>query len=48
MTSESGHNCTGSETTYFLEVESECNGVRLWTRMQRERDEVLPGGGDEA
>ena len=29
-----------------LEVEREWDGVRLWTRMQREQDDILSGGGE--
>ena len=38
----------GGKTTYFLEVERKHDGVRLWTLVQREQDNVLPGGGEEA
>ena len=43
-----GPGCKRSRTTYKLEVEREHDGVRLWTRMQREHDNILSGGGEGA
>ena len=48
MVSDCGRGCKESRTTYSLEVESVHDGVRLWTRMPREQDNVLPGGGERA
>ena len=48
MVSDCRCGCEESRTTYFLEVERERDGVRLWTRMRREHDDVLPGGGEGA
>ena len=48
MVSDCGPGCKESRTTYSLEVERERDGVRLWTRMQREQDDVLSGGGEGA
>ena len=48
MMSDCEPGCEESRTTYFLEVERERDGVRLWTRMRRDQDDVLPGGGEEA
>ena len=42
-----GHGCEESKTTYKLKVEREHDGVRLKMEMQEERDNVLPGGGEE-
>ena len=38
--------CKGSTTTYSLKVKRECDGVRLWTQMQMEKDNVQTGGGE--
>ena len=46
MVSDCGLGCKESRKTYFLEVEREHNGVRLWIRMQREQDDVSTGGGE--
>ena len=46
MVSDYGPRCEESRTTYQLEVEREQNGVRLWTGMQREQDDVLSKGGE--
>ena len=46
MVSDCGRGCEESRTTYQLEVERERDGVRLWTRMQREQDDVPTGGGE--
>jgi hypothetical protein len=48
MVSDRERGCEKSGTTYFLEVERERNSVRLWTRVRREQDNVLPGGGEGA
>ena len=48
MVSDCGPRCEESRTTYQLEVEREHDGVRLWMRMRREQDDVLPGGGEGA
>ena len=48
MVSDSGPGREESRTTYFLEVERERDGVRFWTRMRREQDNVPPGGGEGA
>ena len=48
MVSDCVPGCKESRTTYWLEVERERDGVRLWTRMRREQDDVLSGGGEEA
>ena len=40
--------CEESRMTYSLEVERERDGVRLRTRMRREQDNVLSGGGEGA
>ena len=47
MVSDCGLGCEESRKTYFLEVERERNGVRLKMQMQGERDNILPGGGEE-
>ena len=39
--SDCRHECQRSRITYSLKVERERDGVRLWTRMQREQDNVL-------
>ena len=43
MVSDCGCGCEESRTTYSLEVERERDGVRLWTRMRRQQDNVHPG-----
>ena len=48
MVSDCGPGCEESRMTYFLKVERERGGVRLWTRMRREQDDVLSGGGEGA
>jgi hypothetical protein len=48
MVSDCGCTCKGSRATYLLEVERERDGVRLWLHMQREQDNILPGGGEGA
>ena len=48
MVSDCGPGCEESRKMYFLEVERVCDGVRLWTQMQREQDNVLPRGEEEA
>ena len=46
MVSDRRCKCKGRKTTYFLEVERECGGVKLWSRttyslnVEREHDEV--------
>ena len=46
MASDRRCKCKGMKTTYFLEVESACDGVNLWSRTtyslnaEREHDEV--------
>ena len=45
MVSDCGRGCEESRTTYSLEVERERDGVRLWTRIRREQDNVPTGGG---
>jgi hypothetical protein len=45
MVSDCGRGCEESRTTYQLEVERERDGVRLRTRMWREQDNILSGGG---
>jgi hypothetical protein len=46
MVSDYGPRCEESRMMYQLEVEREQNGVRLWTEMQREQDDVLSKGGE--
>ena len=46
MVSDCGPGCEESRKTYFLEVERERDGVRLWTQMQKEQDDVPTGGGE--
>jgi hypothetical protein len=46
MVSDCGPRCEESRTTYSLEVERERDGVRLWTRMRREKDDIPTGGGE--
>jgi hypothetical protein len=48
MTSDYTRGCEESRTTYFLEVERERDGVRVRTRMRREHDDILSGGGEGA
>ena len=48
MVSDCEPGCEESRTTYQLEVEREHDGVRLWTRMWREQEDALPGGGERA
>ena len=48
MVSDCGPGCKESRKTYFLEVERESDGVRLWTRIQREQDDVPTEGGEGA
>ena len=48
MVSDCGPGCKESRMTYQLEVERERDGVRLWTQMQREQDDVSTGGGERA
>ena len=48
MVSDCGQGSEESRTTYDLEVKRERDGVRLWTRMRREQDDVLPRGGEGA
>ena len=48
MASDCERGCEERRTTYFLEVESERDGVRLRMRMRREQNDVLPGGGEGA
>ena len=46
MVSDRRCKCKGRNTTYFLEVERECGGVKLWSKttyflnVEREHDEV--------
>jgi hypothetical protein len=46
MVSDRRCKCKGRKTTYFLEVERKCDGVKLWSRttysleVERERDGV--------
>ena len=46
MVLDCGPRCEQSRTTYQLEVERERDGVRLWTGMRREQEDVLPRGGE--
>ena len=46
MVSDYGPGCEESRMMYSLEAEREQDGVRLWTRMQREQDDVSTGGGE--
>jgi hypothetical protein len=46
MVSDCGPRCEESRTMYSLEAEREWDGVRLWTWMQREKDNVPTGGGE--
>ena len=46
MVLDCGPGCEESRKTHFLEVERECDGVRLWTWMQTEQDNVPTGGGE--
>jgi hypothetical protein len=48
MGSDCGRTCKGSRAMYKLEVDRECDGVRLWMHMQREQDNVRAGGGERA
>ena len=48
MVSDCERGCEESRTTYFLKVERERDGVRLWMRVRREQVNVLPGGGEGA
>ena len=48
IVSDRGPGCEESTTTYQLEVESERDRVRLWTRMRKEQDDVLAAGGEGA
>ena len=48
MVSDCGPGCKESRKTHFLEVERERDGVRLWTQMQTEQDDVPTGGGEGA
>ena len=48
MVSDCGLGCEQSRKTHFLEVEKEHDGVRLWTQMRREQDDVPTGGGEGA
>ena len=48
MVSDCGPGCKESRMMYDLEVERERDGVRLWTRMRREQDNVPTGGGEGA
>ena len=48
MVSDCGPRCKESRTMYQLEVEREWDGVRLWTQMQREQDDILSGGREGA
>ena len=45
MVSDCGPRCEESRTTYQLEVERERDGIRLWTGMRREQEDVPTGGG---
>jgi hypothetical protein len=46
MVLDCGRGCKESRKTYFLEVERKRVGVRLWTRMGREQDNILSGSGE--
>ena len=48
MVLDYGPGCKESRKTHFLEVERECDDVRLWTQMQTEQDDILTGGGERA
>ena len=48
MVSDCERGCEESRMTYCLDLERERDRVRLWTRMRREQDDVLPGGGEGA
>ena len=47
MVSDWGHGCEESRMMYKLELERECDGIRLKMEMQEEWDNVLPEGGEE-
>ena len=42
MVSDCRPGCKASKTAYKLEVERVRGGVRLWTQMRTEQDNVLP------
>ena len=46
MMSDCGPGCEESRMMYSLEAERGWDGVRLWTWMQREQEDALPGGGE--
>ena len=46
MVSDCGPECKESRTTYSLEAQRERDGVRLWTQMRREKDNVPARGGE--
>ena len=48
MVSDCGPGCEESRTTYQLEVERGQDGVRLWTQMRTEQDDILSGGREGA
>ena len=48
MVSDCGPGCKARKTTYCLEVERGREGVRLWTQMQTEQDNVQTEGGEGA
>ena len=48
MVLDCGLECEESRKMHFLEVERERDGVRLWTQMRREQDDVPTGGGEGA
>ena len=48
MVSDCGGECKEGRTTYFLKVERKCDGVRWWTQMRREQDDIPTGGGEGA
>ena len=48
MVLDYGPGCEESRKMHFLEVERERDGVRLWTQMQTEQDDILTGGGERA
>ena len=48
MVLDCGPGCEESRTTSSLEVERGWDGVRLWTQMQTEQDDIPTGGGERA
>ena len=48
MVSDCGPECEESRMMYSLEAERERDGVRLWTGMRREQEDILSEGGERA